>query len=299
MTKYPAVVCACISLMSVAANPQALRIKDAKVAVNKSATDRQVVLDDAELLLDDQARKLVVKNQDHPLELAYDDVQKVVFDASTRMRGGKLGKAIGGLSGALISAKHVTDSWCFIQYKSPEGTANSYVLTIPGESVPSLRDKMRALFNEKVVVAEFSEKAQEIEKKTLKDIASKQDLKVDKQNRPMPELTSDKALVVVVCPKVPSEESTQIKLHANDRVVWVNRTGTYGFVNLDPGEYVLASQGEDASAIRMTLEPGKDYYFLQDPFMGGAKTRTTLTRHSKELVMFLVDASYYADWKPK
>ena len=59
-----------------------------KIRFSKSATDRRLVDKDADLTLDDGARKLIVKNQEHPLEVSYDDIQRVVFDVSTRMRGG-------------------------------------------------------------------------------------------------------------------------------------------------------------------------------------------------------------------
>jgi hypothetical protein len=297
--------CSFVLALSGLVRAQPVAFRDVKATFSKSPTDRQLVQRDVELIFDDQARKMIVKSQEHGLQVSYDDIQKVVFDSNTHMRGGKLGRAfggfgaIGGVANAVISGKHVTDSWCYLEYRGPDGALKPYMLVIPTESSAAVIDKMRALFGDKTLVADFPEKAEDIKKDTLKDLQSKHDLKVEKTNHPVPELMPDKALVVVVCPRVPSEESTQIKLHANDRVVLVNRTGTYGFLYLDPGEYVLASQSENASAIRMTLEAGRDYYFLQDPFMGGTKNRTTLSRHTKELVSYLLDASFYSDWKRK
>ena len=171
------------------------------------------------------------------------------------------------------------------------------MLIVPSEASAALLTRMQALFGDKVVSADFAEKAVEIEKDTLKDLKSKHDINIDKSIHPMPESNPDKALVVVVCPKIPSAESTQIKLHANDQVVLVNRTSTYGFLYLDPGEYQLVSQSGNASAIRMTLEAGKQYHFLQETFMGSTKSNTKLARHTKELVMFQLNASFHADWK--
>lgn len=288
--------CAFVTLLPQKGQALPVVFKDIKATFNKSATDRQLIEQDADLILDDQARKLIVKNREHPLEVGYDDVQKVVFDTSTRMRGGRLGRAIGGLAGAAVSARHVTDSWCYLEYRGPDSALKPYMLIIPTESSAAVVEKMRALFGDKAIVADFPEKPEEIEKDTLKDLQSKHDLKIDKNNHPTPEVKPDKALVVVVCPKIPAQESGQIKVHANDRVVLVNRAGTYGFVHLDPGEYVLASQAENASVIRMRLEAGKDYYFFQDTFMGKLKAHTTLSRHSKELVMYQLDATFYSDW---
>ena len=296
---YLVLTCVFVTLVSDRGRALPMLFKDVKATFNKSATNRQLVEQDAELILDDEARKVIVKNREHPVEVSYDDVQKVVFDTSTHMRGGRLGRALGGLAGAAISAKHVTESWCYLEYRGPDGALKLYMLIIPTESSAAVVDKLRTLFGDKAIVADFPEKAVEIEKDTLKDLQSKHDLKVEKTNHPMPALTPDKALVVVVSPKIPSEESSQIKVHANDRVVLVNKTGTYGFFYLDPGEYVLASQAGNATAIRMTLEAGKDYYFLQDMFMGAVKASTTLSRHTKELVMYQLNAAFYSDWARK
>lgn len=54
----------------------------------------------------------------------------------------------------------------------------------------------------------------------------------------------DKATVVVVCPPLAARNAgfgNQFKLHANDEVVAVNKTGTYSFAYLDPGKYRLIS----------------------------------------------------------
>jgi len=271
--------------------------KDLKTAFVKSAADRELIEKDAELVLDDQAHTFVVKSADRPLQVKYDDVQKVVFDTSTRMRGGKMGKLFGGATGAAISAHHVTEQWCYLEYRGPDGSSAPYMLLLSTDSAPKVTEKVRAVFGDKVVSAHTVEAA-EIEKKTLKDIESKHDLAIDK-NHPMPELVTDKALVVVVCPKVPSEDSSQMKVHANDKVVLVNRSGTYGFFYLEPGAYQIASQAGNAVALQMNMEAGKDYYLLQETFMGATKSGTGLSQHSKELVMYLLAASNHADWKRK
>jgi hypothetical protein len=218
------------------------------------------------------------------------------------MRGGALGQVIGGLAGAAIEAKHVKDYWCYIEYKKPDGSVQPYMLEIDKESSPKVIAKMQAILGDKVTVAEFAEKEEKIDKDTLKDLQSKHEMKVEKKNHPVPEIKPDKALVVVVCPPLAARyegKGNQFKLHANDRVVAVNKMGTYGFVYLDPSEYLLVSQTENASGFRMKLEAGKDYYFLQDTFMGAWKARTTLSRHSKELVMYELSGTHYSDWKRK
>ena len=273
-----------------------------KVRFSKSATDRRLVDKDADFFLDAANGRLTVKNAERGLDVKYDDIQKVVFDVSTRMRGGAMSQVVGGLAGAAIASKHVSHYWCYIEYKAADDSVHQYMVEFPKDESPQAIDKVKAALGDKVTVAEFEQKEEKIEKNTLKDLQSKDELKVDEKNHPVPELKPDKALVVVVCPPLAARfegKGIQFKLHANDHVVAVNKEGTYGFAYLDPGEYELVSQAENASGFKMNLEAGKDYYFLQDTFMGAWKARTALTRHSKELVMYELEGAYFSDWKQK
>src|SRR5262249_51876622 len=107
-----------------------------KTRFNKSATDRRLVDKDADFILDNTARKLTVKNEQHPLEVGYDDIQKVVFDARTRMRGGAMSQVVGGLGGAAIASKHVSHYWCYIEYKKGDSPAQKYLIEFPKEESP-------------------------------------------------------------------------------------------------------------------------------------------------------------------
>ena len=49
----------------------------------------------------------------------------------------------------------------------------------------------------------------------------------------------------------------------------------------------------------MELEAGHEYFFLQSTSQGVFKAETGLTRNSPELVMYLLDGSYYSDWTEK
>jgi len=271
--------------------------KDVKIRFNRSATDRRLVDKTVDLVFNDTARQLTVKSAEKAVTIAYGDVRKVVFDVTTHMRGGALGQMLGGISGAMVQAKHVNDYWFYI-----EQTTGSYtVLEVPKEASPQVIDKAKALFGDKV--SEYpTQQGEKIEKETLKDLQSKHSLNEDKKQHPAPELKPGKALVVVVCPPLAARYSgkgTQYKVHANDKVVAVNKMGTYSFAYLDPGEYVLASQSENASAIKLNLEAGKDYYFLQNTFMGAWKARTSLSQQSKEIVLHELSGAEYADWKRK
>lgn len=294
--------CALILALSGSVLPQQPVSQKVKVRFNKNEKDRRLVDKDAHLTLDDGAGKLIVKNDDRPLDVSYGDIQKVVFDVSTHMRGGGMSQVVGGIAGAAIASKHVNDYWCYIEYKKPDGSLHPYMLEVEKEAAPDLIEKMQAILSGKVTIAEFAEKEEKIEKDVLKDLQSKHDLEVDEKKHPMPELRPDKALVVVVCPPLAARyqgKGNQFKLHANDRVVAVNKMGTYSFAHLDPGDYLLVSQIENASGFRIKLEAGKDYYFLQNTFMGMWKARTSLSRQTKELVMYELNGAYYSDWKRK
>jgi hypothetical protein len=119
----------------------------------------------------------------------------------------------------------------------------------------------------------------------------------------MPEIKEDKATVVVVCPPLAARfagTGSQVKLHANEQVIAVNVMGTYSFAYLDPGKYLLVSQGENANGFEMELEAGREYFFLQNTFQQTiTPNQTSLSRNSPELVTFLLDGSYYSDWKVK
>jgi hypothetical protein len=302
MTCQTALVSVVVLALVESASAQQVVFKDVKARFSRSQLDRVLVDKDAELVLDDAARILSVKTERNPLKVGYDDVVKVVFDRSTHMRGGAMGTMMGGLGGAAISSKRVEDYWCYLEYGGADGNVQRYMLEVAKESSARVIEKLRALFGDKVVVAEFKETAVALEKDTLKDLQSKHDLKVDETSHPTPEVKPDKALIVVVCPPLAARDAgkgNQFKVHANDRVEVVNRMGTYSFAYLDPGEYKLVSQAENASGFTMTLEAGKDYYFLQDTFMGMMKARTQLSRHSKELVMYQLGGSHYADWTRK
>ena len=271
--------------------------KDVKIRFNRSESDRRLIDKSGDLVFDDTERRLVMKSSDKPVSIPYDDVQKVIFDVTTHMRGGGLGQVLGGVTGAMIQAKHVNDYWFYIGQTSGAHT----VLEIPKESSPQVIDKAKAIFGDKVV--EYpTQQGEKIEKDTLKDLQSKHSLDENKKEHPVPEVKPDKALVVVVCPPLAARYSgkgTQYKLHANDKVVAVNKMGTYSFAYLDPGEYQLASQSENASALKLTLEAGKEYYFLQNTFMGAWKARTGLSLQSKEIVLHELSGAEYADWKRK
>ena len=277
--------------------------KNVKIRVNRSESDRRLVDKSVDLTFNDTARRLIVKGSENEITIAYDGVRKVVFDVTTHMRGitpaGVLAGLIpvaGDIAGPKIMAKHINDYWFYIEPTS----GSPVVLEIPKESSPVVIEKAKAVFGDKV--SEYpTRQGEKIEMDVLTD-HSWHSIRNDKNQHPVPELRPDKALIVVVCPPLVarlSESRIQYKLHANDKVVVVNRMGTYSFAYLDPGEYLLVSQAENANGFKLPLEAGKDYYFLQNSFLGFWKGRTSLSQQSKEIVLHEMSGTGYADWKRK
>ena len=281
---------------------QQMIVEHIKVRRHKNEHDRRLVDKVGTLTFDDTAHKLLVKSEaGDSLDVPYDDLKKVVFEVTTHMRGGALSQMLGGVAGAVVAGKHVNDYWMYFEY-AKGGQTEPYLIEVKKDSSEKVIDKAMTVFGNRVTVAEFAEIATEVKKSELKDLQSKHDWDLTKESHPMPELKTDKALLVVVCPPLAARftgKANQFKLHANDRVVAVNKMGTYSFAYLDPGKYRLVSQSENASGFEMELEAGKDYYFLQNTFQGAWKAQTALSRNTKELVMYELDGSYFSDWKRK
>jgi len=271
--------------------------------------EKRVLIDKTGVLsFDDTARTLSFSSSaGDRFEIAYDDVTKVVFDVTTHMRGGALSQVVsaagfpGAVAGTMIAAKHVNDYWLFLEYKTRQDR-QSTLLEIPKDSSTQVIDRVNNLFGARAKVADFPEKGASVRKEDLPAHKSKQSIKVDHESHPLPEIKPDQATLVVVCPPLAarfSGKGNQVKLHANDQVVAVNRMGTYSVAYLNPGKYHLVSQAENANGFDMELEAGQQYYFLQNIFQGSFKYETALSRNSPELVMYLLEGSYHAVWKDK
>ena len=58
---------------------QQVTFDEVKIRFQRSATDRRLVYKDADLIFDDHARRMVVRSKDRPLDVSYEDVEKVIF----------------------------------------------------------------------------------------------------------------------------------------------------------------------------------------------------------------------------
>jgi hypothetical protein len=279
-----------------------------KIHRHKSEEKRVLVDKIGTLRFDDAGRKLSFSSgAGDEVNAPYDNVVKVIFETTTHMHGGVLAEVItaasfpGLIAGNALKAKHVHDYWFYIEYKNAD-QIEPVLLDLPDESSDDIMAKAKSIFGSRVEMPAFPENSVFIDPEKLPDFNSRHSLKVDKVNHPLPEEKPDKATIVVVCPPLAARYAgagNQFKLHANDKVVAVNRGGTYTFAYLDPGKYRLVSQAGNANGFDIELEAGKSYYFLQNTFMGAVIGHTTLSRNSPELVMYELNGSYFADWKRK
>jgi len=279
-----------------------------KIHRHRNADQRVLVDKVGALTFNDSVNKLTFRSEaGDSVDIDYAAVDRVVLEVTSRMRGGVAAAIVtaapfaGPVVGNAMAGAHVHDYWFYLHYKD-QNHGESVLLEVLKSASEQVIEKAEQVFGERVTVTDFSEKGVTVKIEDLKALKSKQMLKIDKQNHPLPEVKADKATVVVACPPLAARfagKGNQFKLHANDQVVAVNKEGTYSFAYLDPGEYRLVSQAENADGFTMKLEAGREYFLLQNVFQGAFKGDTILSRNSRELVMFLVDGSYFSDWRPK
>jgi hypothetical protein len=286
---------------------------DVKARFAKS-NEREMDEKGADLTLDAAARRLRVKSGDRPLDVAYDDVQKVVVEVDTLGRKSGFGASfLGMFAGGLLFGNAIAtsidkpfdnDHFIYLAYKKADGSYADYGLVIGKESVPQALKALQQAFGEKVEVPAFAEKVEELDKKQFPSDKSRvRHISTDKKH-PLPEVRPDAALVVVVTPSTIMRRFAEknygiARAYANNKLVAVSSPGAYLYFYLEPGEYLLASETFDVTGLRMKLEAGKDYYLTQTLYAKGIRLRSFLTRHSKELVMYEVSGSLFSDWGPE
>ncbi|HYU45356.1 MAG TPA: hypothetical protein VEK84_04150 [Terriglobales bacterium] len=283
--------------------------ENVKIRRHRSADKRVLVDKVGTLTFDDSTRKVLFKSDaGDRIDVGYDDIGKVVFEVTTHMREGAFSEVIKGVglpglvAGSVVASTHVKDYWFYLDYKDHD-RSESVLIDVPKSSSAQVINKAQSVFGPRVTVTDFPEKGAEVKVEDLKALKSKHVLKVDKQSHPLPDVKPEKATVVVVCPPLAARftgKGIQFKLHANDQVIAVNKMGTYSFAYLDPGKYRLVSQAENANGFEMELEGGHEYFFLQNTFQQTlTPNKTALSRNSPELATYLLEGSYFSDWKPK
>jgi hypothetical protein len=231
-----------------------------KIRRPRSANSRLLVDKLGKLTFDDTARKFLFESDaDDHIEAGYEDIEKVVFEVTSHMRGGAASEVVGAARlpgifvGNMIGSAHVHSYWFYLEYKDRD-RVQPVLLEVPKGSSTQIINRAASLFGSRVTVTDFPEKEFRSIRKTLRCASRGQVLKVNKSHHPEPETKADKATVVVVCPAVAARfagKGTWFRLHATDQVIAVNRMGTYGLASLAPGKYRLASEAANANGFEM------------------------------------------------
>jgi hypothetical protein len=262
----------------------ASEFKDVAMRCAASAKGSKLIAYTADLVLDDAGRAFTVradKPERRVTTVPYDDILKIVVESVT---------SAPPVRGATAPQRHY---WFYFERK-PGAYPERFVLDV-GKDSADLLTKARQIFGDRLRELEFPRAEDLADLASLTDLSSNYSVRVRRPSPPMPAIPIDRALIVVICPELEGAKKRPINLDANGRVVASNQPGTYSFVYLDPGEYTVVSQAENARWLRVKLEAGKAYYFFQDPLDAGDETG--LSMHSKEMAMFEIAGASYSDWR--
>jgi hypothetical protein len=272
------------------------KFEGVKIRRHKSAEQRELVDKIGVLSFEDDSQKLTFRSgAGDQFTIPYSDITKVIFDRDTH-------------GSATMASIHLHDRWLYLEYRQGDHS-EKVLLIVPKATYDKAIAKSQSLFGDRVTISNYPEKGKsdgDIDKSRIPDWRAKYSVKLDRTAHPLPEVKSDKATIVVVCPPLAARETGfwgEFKLHANGKVIAVNEMGTYSIAYVDPGKYSLISQSDDANGFEMDLEAGKTYYFIQETVIGAAflttRIHTMLSRNSPEVVMYLADGAYLSDWKRK
>lgn len=299
--------------------PASLAAQSAGIGVKvpiTSAKNRQKSFRSAILVLDQSARRATVTSKEiGRVDMPYDSVEKVVIEPNVRVSysaGAAIagfalgGAAFGGRIAASIDNPVDMAHTVYLEFRKPDGSSARMVVSVDKENVPMALRGIKDAFGDRASLAAFTETPEALDIKRLPTAQIRLLVKGNMANRPVPATRSDKAMVLVACPTGNGIDAVRLDKFQNwgayvvstDQVIAVNAPGTYTFFYLDPGDYTLVSQTQDASGLRMKLEAGKDYYLIQTMYLAG-KMKSFLTRHSKELVMHEVSDLAWSEWKSK
>ena len=260
-----------IALMAVQICSAQTKFTDILVRYIWDMNDRYMYTSWAKLDLNDSSKQLTVKSKERPLNLKYEDIREIILEPSF--------------------------NYVYLEYRKTDGGSENYMFSVEQEIWDQVVEKFKSSFGDRISEG-LSLIGTKIEKGELKKPRDSYSVNVDKQNRPMGEIKSDKALIVLV--SRPYHYRTRnmkykYRLQANNEVVAVYKQNNYVFFYLDPGEYVLASEDYNSSILKLKVEAGKDYYLFQDATAGKAK----LSIHPKQVVLYELQGTYYAEWKKK
>ena len=322
MRRLKAIIAFLYVVLFLAEPATAQRVAFNDVRIRFNTNDRKQVESPASLIFDDTSRKVLVESGQKPIQINYGDVVQVIFDwrlhihrrgAATqiglgtvvdvyRKSGGRGSESIGRTIDDRLAAtekKELTSRVMMIQTKTL-GSVSPFAIDIGIDDANAVIAKAKQIFGMNIYIPDV-QIGYEFDKKSLPAAKTKHTVTIGK-GHPEPQVRPDKALIVVACPKVdiPGSSGWQMKLHANDSVIAVNKPGTYSFAYVDPGEYLLASQagfvGGNVNGFKMKLEAGGDYYLLQNITVDH---RTVLSGNPKPIVLLEIGGASFSEWKQR
>jgi hypothetical protein len=270
--------------------------------------DRHQIYQDATLTLDNTARRLVVTSKERPQSVSYDAVRKIIIEPDSGAKGPGFGSILAGfaVNSKLFRGQIKAAQLVYVEHAASDGTTAAFVLSVPEQAAEETIARIKSAFSDRVVVPVFSEAWEQLEEKQWKSV-KKYDVRAVAGKPSLPEMRSDKGLIVVACPVSGGFEAIRTdkpyyhlsaRILVNNDVVAVNGPGTYTAFYLDPGEHLLVSYLNDTTGLRLKVEGGQEYHLIQTVYIKGGN-KSFLTRHSKDLVMHEIGSLMKADWKVK
>ncbi len=278
----------------------------------KKANEYVLETKDAELIIDDKARRVRVISKEAPLDVGFEDVQKVVIDVNTHGEKAGFGASfLGMMAGGLLFGDLIAtsidkpfdnDHFVLFEINGPTGP-RSHLINADNKIVPSVLKALGAAFGERVVIPKFDGKTEKLEDAQFDPPKVKLTANPRESTRPLPEAKQGKATIMITAPNTifpegkAEKKGPGILIYANKQLVSVVWAGSYTFFHLDPGEYQFVGDTPSPVGLRFNVEAGKEYYLTLTPYAKGIRLRSFLSRHSKEFVLFEIAGSRWMDWK--
>ena len=257
----------------------------------------------ADFVYDDSQRTLSIVAGTQQWTLSYDDVQAVTCDDITAHRypgwsalylvgavPGLIGAAADKSAGVKHGPRHV---WCFVELSNP--ASNIIAMQLAKDSADSIIERTAQLFGDRFAIK--GDVGMKIADDAIQVREQRYDVKRSKTAVPVPEVGA-KALIVIARPE---RAPGRVNVFANGELVAVLPPQSYTYVQLEPGDYLVAARvrRNDFSGLRMKLDAAARYYLLVEtlssPFAVRPSNETHLSIHSGWLVRDIVSSLQYAE----
>jgi hypothetical protein len=277
----------------------------------KAADDVKFENDNAELVIDDKARRIFVRSKVKSMDVGFDEIERAIVEVNTHGKRAGFGASLAGfMAGGLLFGDLIAtsidkpfdqDHFVLFQTNGSQGPS-SFLISVDNKSVPAALKALQAALGNKVEVPQFTEKVEKIPEAQFNPPKVRFTAIPTDKKRPVPTLQADKATIIMTAPAEimvtikPERKGPGVLVYANQKLVTAIWAGDYTFFYLDPGEYLLVGDTPAPVGLRMKVEAGKEYHLTFTIWNKGIRLRSFMTRHSKELVMYEMAGSRWIDW---